>query len=132
MSAKSELKLSIILERPPKGVDFGLQKGRGTFYETVQKKRFTRKDLIFEFTIDVKPDGKASPDFAGPYVQGPSDGRFVYIDVGKYAARRLEVGTGIAAFHGVFRMMRTAREDCSNSAIRTACRRRSSSTREVR
>jgi len=98
LSAKSELKLRIILEQPPKGVDFGLQKGRGTFYETVQTKRFAGTDLIFEFTIDVKPDGKASPGFAGPFVQGPAGERFVYIDIGTYAgqadsvwSRRLKV-----------------------------------------
>lgn len=93
MSAKSELKLRIILEQPPKGFDFGLQKGRGTIYETVQKKRFSGKDLIFEFTVDVivdgdlKSGGKASPGFAGPFVQGPTRGQFVYIDIGTYAGQ---------------------------------------------
>ena len=87
MSAKSELKLRIILEQPPKGCDFGLQKGRGSVYEIVQTKRFTGKDLIFEFTVGVKPDGKASPDLAGPFVQGPAGERFVYIDIGTYAGQ---------------------------------------------
>jgi len=98
LSAKSELKLRIILEQPPKGCDFGLQKGRGSVYEIVQTKRFTGKDLIFEFTVGVKPDGKASPDLAGPFVQGPAGERFVYIDIGTYAgqadstwSRRLKV-----------------------------------------
>ena len=94
MSAGSELKLRIILEQPPKGVDFGLQKGRGTFYETVQTKKFSGKDLIFEFTIDVKQDGKASPGFAGPFVQGPAGERFVYIDIGKYAGQADSVWGG--------------------------------------
>ena len=87
LSAKSELKLRIILEQPPKGCDFGLQKGRGSVYEIVQTKRFTGKDLIFEFTVGVKPDGKASPDLAGPFVQGPAGERFVYIDIGTYAGQ---------------------------------------------
>ena len=51
----------------------------------MQKKRFTGKELIFEFTIDVKPDGKAPPGFAGPFVQGSAGERFVYIDIGTYA-----------------------------------------------
>ena len=87
MSAKSELKLRIILEQPPKGCDFGLQKGRGSIYEIVQTKRFTGKDLVFEFTVGVKPDGKGPPDLAGPFVQGPSGERFVYIDIGTYAGQ---------------------------------------------
>ena len=103
MSAKSELKLRIILEQPPKGCDFGLQKGRGSVYEIVQTKRFAGKDLVFEFTADVKPDGKRSASLAGPFVQGPAGERFVYIDIGTYAGqadsqwgRRLKVPlTGI-------------------------------------
>jgi hypothetical protein len=87
LSAKSELKLRIILEQPPKGCDFGLQKGRGSIYEIVQTKRFTGKDLVFEFTVGVKPDGKGPPDLAGPFVQGPSGERFVYIDIGTYAGQ---------------------------------------------
>jgi hypothetical protein len=31
-----ELTLRIIIEQPPPGVDFGLQKGSGSVYETVQ------------------------------------------------------------------------------------------------
>jgi len=98
LSAKSELKLRIILEQPPKGCDFGLQKGRGSVYEIVQTKRFAGKDLVFEFTVGVKPDGKGPPALAGPFVQGPAGERFVYIDIGTYAgqadsiwSRRLKV-----------------------------------------
>jgi hypothetical protein len=89
-----ELTLRIILESPPADVDFGLQKGRGNDYEIVQKQRSGAKDPVFEFTIGVKP----GPDFAGPFVQGPRNQRFVYIDIGTYAgqtntcwSRRLKV-----------------------------------------
>jgi hypothetical protein len=82
--------LRIVLERPPEGVDFGLQKGRGSAYETVQKQRSEGKDLVFEFAV--------GPAFVGPFVQGPPSGRFVYIDIGTYAgqtdscwSRRLKV-----------------------------------------
>src|SRR5258706_5242214 len=98
LSARSELKLRIILEQPPKDCDFGLQKGRGSVYEIVQTKRFTGKDLVFEFTVGVKPDGKGPPALAGPFVQGPAGARFVYIHIGTYAgqadsilSRRLQV-----------------------------------------
>ncbi|MEO8098315.1 MAG: DUF5990 family protein [Acidobacteriota bacterium] len=74
-----ELTLRIILETPPSGVDFALQKGRGNSVEVVQKQRSTGKDLNFEFTARVKP-GTAT--LLGPFVQGPPTERFVYIGIG--------------------------------------------------
>jgi hypothetical protein len=93
---ENELRLRIVLEKPPAGVDFGLQKGHGSSYETIQTQRSTGKDLAFEFSVRAK-SGK-SVNLLGPFVQGPSGGRFVYIDIGTYAgqtgtewARRLKV-----------------------------------------
>ena len=40
-----ELRLRIIIEQPPRGVDFGLQKDSGNAYETVQIQRSGGKDL---------------------------------------------------------------------------------------
>jgi Family of unknown function (DUF5990) len=83
-----ELRLRIVLEKPPVGVDFGLQKGRGSAYETIQKKRSKTEDLFFEFTVVVKSGRKdAMPTFLGPFVQGPPGERFVYIDIGTYAGQ---------------------------------------------
>ena len=101
---EGELTLRIVLEKPPAGVDFALQKGRGSNYETIQKQRSQAKDLYFEFTIRVKPNRNSLPNFLGSFVQGPSGGRFVYIDIGTYAgqtdtgwSRRLKVPlSGIA------------------------------------
>jgi hypothetical protein len=84
---ESQLTLRIILEKPPAGVDFGLQKGRGSDYETVQKQRSSTKDLHLEFTVGVKASRDATPVFLGPLVQGPLTGRFVYIDIGAYAGQ---------------------------------------------
>jgi hypothetical protein len=83
-----ELTLRIVLEKPPKGVDFGLQKGRGSIYETVQKQRSKGGDLQFEFTVRAG-DGKndAQPSLLGPFVQGPTGERFVYIDIGTLAGQ---------------------------------------------
>ena len=84
----SELKLRIVLESPPGGVDFGLQKGRGADYETIQKQRSGAGDLSFEFTIEVKADDKEGvPTLRGPFIQGPAGARFVYIDIGTYAGQ---------------------------------------------
>jgi len=99
-----ELTLRIILERPPKGVDFGLQKGRGSAYETVQTQRSRGKDLEFEFSVGVKAGaGKAMQALVSPFVQGSAGERFVYIDIGTCAgqadscwSRRLKIPlTGI-------------------------------------
>jgi hypothetical protein len=83
----NELTLQIVLRKPTAGVDFGLQKGRGSDYEVVQKQRSTGKDLKFEFTATVKIDKEGAPDFAGPFVQGPRGDRYFYIDIGTYASQ---------------------------------------------
>jgi Family of unknown function (DUF5990) len=88
MNMERELALRIVLVKPPAGVDFGLQKGRGSAYETIQKQRSQTKDLCFEFTVRVKAGSKAAmPTFLGPLVQGPPGERFVYIDIGTYAGQ---------------------------------------------
>ena len=98
-----EVPFRIILEKPPSGVDFGLQKGKGSNYETVQKERSQAGDLRFEFPARIKAGKSSMPDFMGPFVQGPTGERFVYIDIGTYAgqtntvwSRRLKIPlTGI-------------------------------------
>jgi hypothetical protein len=102
---ESEITLQIILIKPTPDVVFGLQKGSGNNYETVQKQIPTSNDLSFKFTINVKGDRSKDkfPRFSGSFVQGPSDNRFVYIDIGKCAgqsdsiwSRRLKIPlTGI-------------------------------------
>jgi Family of unknown function (DUF5990) len=92
-----ELILRIVLEKPPPGIDFGLQKGSNK-YETVQKQRSGTEDLTFEFSIRIKDTSSDHPVFLGPFVQGSSSDRFIYIDIGTYAgqantvwSRRLKV-----------------------------------------
>lgn len=102
---KSEITLQIILTKPTPAVVFGLQKGSGNNYETVQKQISTSNDLTFTFTINVKGDREKDkfPKLSGPFVQGSADNKFVYIDIGTYAgqsdttwARRLKIPlTGI-------------------------------------
>ena len=83
-----ELTLRVVLESPPPGVDFGIQKGRGSIYETIQKQRSTAKDMTFEFTVGLKDSvSGAEPDFAGPLVHGPPGERFIYIDIGACAGQ---------------------------------------------
>lgn len=83
-----ELTLRIILEKPPAGVDFGLQKGRGNDYETIQKQRSKRDDLVFDCPVRLKANlDNSPPTFLGPMVQGPPNQRFVYLDIGTYAGQ---------------------------------------------
>ncbi|HEX5702322.1 MAG TPA: DUF5990 family protein [Pyrinomonadaceae bacterium] len=93
-----EISLRIILRKPTAGVDFGLQKGRGSKYEVVQKQRSTGENLKFEFAVGVKTGKDGAPDFSGPFVQGARGDRYFYIDIGTYAgqentcwSRRLKV-----------------------------------------
>jgi len=100
-----EITLQIVLVKPTPGVDFALQNGSGNNYETIQKQRADSKDLSFNFTVKIKGDKTKdeSPKLSGSFVQGPTNGKFVYIDIGTYAgqththwARRLKVPlTGI-------------------------------------
>ncbi|MEP7373022.1 MAG: DUF5990 family protein [Chitinophagaceae bacterium] len=93
-----ELAFRIVLEKPPAGIDFGLQKGSGSKYETIQKQRSENKDLNFEFIVRIKNNTSAQPIFLGPFAQGSSADRFIYIDIGSCAgqfntvwSRRLKV-----------------------------------------
>jgi hypothetical protein len=97
-----EVRCRVVLESPPAGVDYGLQKGRGSVFETVQIQRSDGSDLQFAFSAQARASG-SSPDFRGPFIQGPASARFVYIDIGVIAgqtgtpwSRRLKIPlTGI-------------------------------------
>ena len=103
VNSASEVILRILLERPTAGVDFGLQSGHGGAYEIVQKQRSQGKDLIFEFPVTAKRRGKKDPPgFTGPFVQGSTGDKFVYINIGAYAgqtntpwSRRLKIPLGM-------------------------------------
>jgi hypothetical protein len=82
-----ELNLRIILQSPPPGVDFALQKGSGNNFEIIQKQRSSVGDLYFECTVKVKADKNEAPNFLGPFVQGPKRERFIYIGIGKFAGQ---------------------------------------------
>jgi hypothetical protein len=98
----ADLRLRIVLEKPPAGVDFGLQEGKGQTYKTVEKQRSRGKDLAFVCTVKVTADREGCrPNFLGPMVQGPPSERFVYLDIGQFAGqvdcpwnRRLKVPLG--------------------------------------
>ena len=116
-----QLTFRVILEKPPVGVDFALQKGKGSNYEIVQKQRSGTRDLVFEFTATAKVGSNGDPNLLGPFVQGPPGERFVYIGIGAFAgqpdtswSRRLKVPlSGITA-----RMLKQIADD-PNSLLET-------------
>ena len=83
-----ELALRIILESPPAGVVFGIQKGNGSQYETILRQESSSNDLLFDFKIFLKETKTSSYNFAGPIVQGPPNERFIYIDIGTAAGQK--------------------------------------------
>ena len=100
----NHLSLHIVLEKPPPNVHFGLQKGSGSKYETVQTQKAGLEDLHFNLVIALKARSEkySEPVFAGPFVQGTPLNQFIYIDIGSYAgqadgwSRRLKIPlTGI-------------------------------------
>jgi hypothetical protein len=94
-----EIALHIILQKPPAGVSFGLQKGSGAKYDTIQIQRTGPHDMHFYLTATIKGDAKTdpSPGFTGPSIQGPPIEKFIYLDIGTYAgideqwSRRLKI-----------------------------------------
>ena len=64
---ETEITLHIILINPTPGGMYGLQKGSGNNYETVQKQIFASGDMSFKFTIKVKGDRSKDrlPKFSG-------------------------------------------------------------------
>ena len=83
-----EITLRVILKQPTPDVEFALQKGRGSKYETVQKQRSVANgDLSFEFPVTIKTAKDDTPDFAGEYVQGVRGDRYVYIGIGTFAGQ---------------------------------------------
>lgn len=86
---ETDVRLRIVLVDPPVGVDFGVQDGKGKDYTTIQTQRSKATDLAFEFMVMVKNNRvDGLPNFLGTLVQGPTTGRFIYIDIGKLAGQR--------------------------------------------
>jgi hypothetical protein len=90
MSARAErmtVPLRIVVEDPPAGVTFALQRGATGKAEMVPPVK-SGQVLVFEFEMVAEgslPDGR--PRLLGPFVQGPPAGRFVYLCVGQGAGQ---------------------------------------------
>jgi hypothetical protein len=73
-----EISLRVIVENPP--VRFAVQRGKD---ELLAAASASAEQLVFEFSVrvrDDRPDG--TPNFLGPFAQGPVGGRFIYVNSG--------------------------------------------------
>jgi hypothetical protein len=80
-----EIPLRLVVERPPRGVTFRMQRGKADLVEPV---RAGANELVFEFTLRVgesRPDGR--PNLLGPFAQGRPEDRFVYVSSGTLAGQ---------------------------------------------
>lgn len=83
----SEVSVRITVRRPPPGVAFAIQRGRA---ELLEPSRRSADAVIFDFTVRVSRTATGRPPLLlGPFVQGPSGGRFVYVNSGTRAAQPL-------------------------------------------
>ena len=79
------LSLRITLVKPPHGVPLCLQQGKD---DLVPPTSDSGENVSFDFTVNIannRTDGQ--PNFRGQFVQGPTGGRFIYINSGTYAGQ---------------------------------------------
>jgi len=78
-----ELPIRIILVRPPKDVNFCVQRGKA---ELLAPSYTDQDTLTFDFTVragDQQTNG--APNLLGPFTQGTAADRFVYVNSGTLA-----------------------------------------------
>jgi hypothetical protein len=79
-----DLKLRIIVVDPVPGVALALQRGKAGASERIAPSNVSAGSTAFDFTVAAAPAGEGLR-LLGPFVQGPPDGRFVYVCVGALA-----------------------------------------------
>jgi len=77
------IQFRITLVQPTPEVTFALQRGSN---QLVSPKRSDGSDLSFDFELTLKgKQADGSPNFTGPFAQGPPAVRFVYVSSGTIA-----------------------------------------------
>jgi len=79
-----ELPLRIIIDRPPAGVAWALQRGRHALVPPVSS---SAAAMVFELTARVGTTAEGAPNFLGEFAHGTVADRFVYITVGESAGQ---------------------------------------------
>jgi hypothetical protein len=75
--ADQNVDLRIIVDNPP--VHFAVQRGKDELLAAISA---SAEKQVFEFSVRARDDGSGSPNFLGPFAQGPVGGRFVYVNSG--------------------------------------------------
>src|SRR4051794_4315697 len=79
--ADQNVALRIVVENPP--VRFAVQRGKDELHEATSA---NATQQVFEFSVRVHDDRTdGTPNFLGPFAQGPAGGRFVYVNSGTLA-----------------------------------------------
>ena len=83
-----DVPLRIVMLAPPPGVAIAMQRGATAKGDLVAPVSVSAEGLVFEFGVkaDLSAPDKP-PRLLGPFVQGPPDARFVYINSGIYAGQ---------------------------------------------
>ena len=79
-----DLPVRIVIVDPPAGVTFAVQEDRATLLEPSDVRE---RQLAFAFTVRIGDKAGGKPNFLGSFVQGPRDGRFVYVNSGRRAGQ---------------------------------------------
>jgi Family of unknown function (DUF5990) len=87
------MKCRIILEKTPSDVGFGIQKGKGSQYEIEQFQLGNGQNLCFDCVAQVKKNSNGSIDFSGVNIQGSTQERFIYINIGTSAGQTGSIWT---------------------------------------
>jgi hypothetical protein len=79
-----QLPLRVVVERPPAGVAFRVQRGK---WELLEPSPSASDSLSFDFTVRVVLAAGEPPNFLGEFAQGPRDSRFIYVNSGTSAGQ---------------------------------------------
>lgn len=83
-----DLPLRIVMEGPVPGVSIAMQRGGSGKATLIGPACASDDALTFDFAVTVSGVTSAgAPRLLGPFVQGPPDGRFVYLNSGTYAGQ---------------------------------------------
>ena len=77
-----DLQLRIRVTEAPSNVRFQVQRGREDLLPPVRR---SSTSMEFEFSVRLGTQKDGSPNFLGPFAQGPPNGRFVYVNSGTLA-----------------------------------------------
>lgn len=80
-----EIRLRVVVRKPPDGVAFAMQVGRDALLPPVSA---TKAKLTFEATANLRKTAGGTLKLGGPAVQGSGDKRFLYINSGQRAGQR--------------------------------------------